>query len=75
MWAESAYKLHQCHRFLSAHCTRSSYKWWRRSTPLPWHSAFSWVAPVFKSGCFLLAFGSNPSVKPARLRQLAYLSL
>ena len=33
-------------------------------SPLPWHSAFSWVAPVFKSGRPLLAFGSNCSSQP-----------
>ncbi|WP_461162645.1 DUF1010 domain-containing protein [Simplicispira piscis] len=29
------------------------------AAPLPWPSAFSWVACVFKSRRFLLAFGSN----------------
>ena len=31
---------------------------------LPWRSAFSWAAPVFKSGRPLLAFGSNCSSQP-----------
>ena len=33
------------------------------AAPLPWPSAFSWAAPVFKSGRSLLAFGSNSAVK------------
>ncbi|MCE1192764.1 MAG: DUF1010 domain-containing protein [Acidovorax sp.] len=31
---------------------------------LPWHSAFSWAAHVFKSWRPLLAFGSNCSSQP-----------
>ena len=34
------------------------------AAPLPWPSAFSWAAPVFKSGHPLLAFGSNCSSQP-----------
>ena len=34
------------------------------AAPLPWHSAFSWAAPVFKAGRPLLAFGSNCSSQP-----------
>jgi len=30
----------------------------------PWRSAFSWAAPLFKSGRSLLAFGSNRSSQP-----------
>lgn len=41
--------------------------------PLPWRSAFSWVACVFKSKRSLLAFGSNFALKPTRLRRAAYL--
>ena len=40
---------------------------------LPWPSAFSWAAPVFKPGRSLLAFGSNSAVKPTRLRRASYL--
>ncbi|HMN55729.1 MAG TPA: DUF1010 domain-containing protein [Ottowia sp.] len=40
--------------------------------PLPWPSAFSWVAPVFKSGRALVAFGSNSAVKRTGLRPAAY---
>ena len=43
------------------------------AAPLPWPSAFSWVAPVFKSGRFLLAFGSNSAVKRTRILRAAYL--
>ena len=43
------------------------------AAPLSWPSAFSWAAPVFKSGRSLLAFGSNPAFKPTRLRRAAYL--
>ncbi len=43
------------------------------AAPLPWPSAFSWAAPLSKSGRFLLAFGSNPAFKPTRLRRAAYL--
>ena len=43
------------------------------AAPLSWASAFSWAAPVSKSGRSLLAFGSNPALKPTRLRRAAYL--
>ncbi|WP_287964765.1 DUF1010 domain-containing protein [Diaphorobacter sp.] len=43
------------------------------AAPLSWPSAFSWTAPLFKSGRSLLAFGSNPAFKPTRLRRAAYL--
>ena len=33
------------------------------AAPLSWPSAFSWAAPLSKSGRFLLAFGSNSAVK------------
>ncbi|MFC4473064.1 DUF1010 domain-containing protein [Comamonas denitrificans] len=33
------------------------------AAPLPWRSAFSWAAHVFKAGRSLLAFGSNSAVK------------
>ncbi|MFC4621788.1 DUF1010 domain-containing protein [Comamonas nitrativorans] len=41
--------------------------------PLPWRCAVSRVAPFFKSGRSLLAFGSNSAFKPTRLRRAAYL--
>ena len=34
------------------------------AAPLPWPSAFSWAAHVFKAGRTLLAFGSNCSSQP-----------
>ena len=43
------------------------------AAPLRWPSAFAWVAPVFKVGRPLLAFGSNSALKPTRLRRAAYL--
>ena len=43
------------------------------AAPLPWRSAFSWAAPVFKAGRPLLAFGSNSAVKRTRILRAAYL--
>ncbi|HBO0687965.1 TPA: DUF1010 domain-containing protein, partial [Pseudomonas aeruginosa] len=43
------------------------------AAPLPWPSAFSWAAPLSKSGRSLLAFGSNPAFKPTRILRTAYL--
>ena len=43
------------------------------AAPLPWPSAFSCAAPVFKSGRPLLAFGSNFAVKRTRILRAAYL--
>ncbi|MBY0408593.1 MAG: DUF1010 domain-containing protein [Burkholderiaceae bacterium] len=40
------------------------------ASPLLWPSAFSWVAPVFKSGRSLPAFGSNCSLQPTASRRL-----
>ena len=40
---------------------------------LPWRSAFSWAAPVFKSGRPLLAFGSNSALKRTGFQPAAYL--
>ena len=40
---------------------------------LPWPSAFSWAAPVFKPARSLLAFGSNSAVKRTRILRAAYL--
>ncbi|WP_448254563.1 DUF1010 domain-containing protein [Ottowia oryzae] len=41
--------------------------------PLLWPSAFSWAAPLSKSGRSLLAFGSNSAVKRTRILRAAYL--
>ncbi|MBU4422381.1 MAG: DUF1010 domain-containing protein [Gammaproteobacteria bacterium] len=43
------------------------------AAPLRCRSAFSWAAPISKSGPSLLAFGSNSAFKPTRLRRAAYL--
>ena len=43
------------------------------AAPLPWPSAFSWAAHVFKAGRSLLAFGSNFAVKRTRILRAAYL--
>ena len=43
------------------------------AAPLPWPSAFSWAAPLSKSGRSLLAFGSNSAVKRTRILRAAYL--
>ncbi|AVO33326.1 DUF1010 domain-containing protein [Ottowia oryzae] len=43
------------------------------AAPLPWPSAFSWAAPLSKSGRFLLAFGSNSALKRTRILRAAYL--
>lgn len=43
------------------------------AAPLLWPSAFSWAAPLSKSGRSLLAFGSNPAFKPTRILRAAYL--
>ena len=42
------------------------------AAPLPWPSAFSWAAHVFKAGRPLLAYGSNCAVKPTRILRAAY---
>ena len=58
----------------SSACAASATSYYSCSAaPLPWPSAFSWAAPLSKSGRFLLAFGSNPAFKPTRLRRAAYL--
>ena len=43
------------------------------AAPLPWPSAFSWAAHVFKAGRPFLAFGSNSAVKRTRILRSAYL--
>ena len=43
------------------------------AAPLPWHSGFSWAAPVFKAGRSLLAFGSNFALKRTGFQPAAYL--
>jgi len=69
--------LRQFQAFLaSSACQSSAISYYSCSAaPLPWRSAFSWVAPVFKSGRTLLAFGSNSAVKRTRILRAAYLGL
>ena len=43
------------------------------AAPLPWPSAFSWAAHVFKAGRPLLAFGSNFALKRTGFQPAAYL--
>ncbi len=43
------------------------------AAPLPWPSAFSWAAHVFKAGRTLLAFGSNSALKRTGFQPAAYL--
>ena len=43
------------------------------AAPLPWPSAFSWAAHVFKAGRPLLAFGSNSALKRTGFQPAAYL--
>ncbi|MBX3632894.1 MAG: DUF1010 domain-containing protein, partial [Simplicispira sp.] len=60
--------------FASSDCVTSAPSYYSCSAvPLSWHSAFSWAAPLSKSGRSLLAFGSNSAFKPTRLRRAAYL--
>nr|WP_088887641.1 DUF1010 domain-containing protein [Diaphorobacter nitroreducens] len=71
-------RLHVLRRFqaflASSACQSSASSYhYCSNAPLPWRSAFSWAAPVFKSRRSLLAFGSNSALKRTRLRRAAYL--
>ncbi|WP_448254603.1 DUF1010 domain-containing protein [Ottowia oryzae] len=58
----------------SSACVSSATSYHSCSTaPLPWPSAFSWAAPLSKSGHLLLAFGSNSAVERTRVLRAAYL--
>ena len=63
------------HAFLaSSACTASATSYHSCSAaPLPWLSAFSWAAHVFKAGRPFLAFGSNSALKRAGFQPAAYL--
>ena len=68
-WRCAGLRLHSLHRlqvFLApSACAASATSYYFCSTAsLPWRSAFSWAAPVFKAGRPLLAFGSNCSSQP-----------
>ncbi|MDD2609397.1 MAG: DUF1010 domain-containing protein [Giesbergeria sp.] len=59
----------------SGPCTASASGYCFRSAAQPrWRSAFSQFVPVAKFKLFVLASGSNISVKPTRLRRSAYLA-
>ena len=66
--------LRQFQAFLASSACQSSAASYHScsASPLPWRSAFSWAAPVFKSRRSLLAFGSNSAVKRTGLRPAAY---
>ncbi|MBK6615888.1 DUF1010 domain-containing protein [Ottowia sp.] len=77
-WRCAGLRLHSLRQFqaflVSSACAASATSYhFCSAAPLPWRGAFSWVAPVFKAGRSLLAFGSNIAVKPTRLRRSAYL--
>ena len=63
------------HAFLaSSACTASATSYHSCSAaPLPWPSAFSWAASVFRVGRPLLAFGSNSALKRTGFQPAAYL--
>ncbi|MGB6114975.1 MAG: DUF1010 domain-containing protein [Comamonas sp.] len=65
----------QFQAFLASSACQSSAASYRlcSAAPLPWSSAFSWAACVFKSRRTLLASGSNSAVKRTGLRPAAYL--
>ena len=70
-----AHSLRQVVAFLASsacHSSASSY-YFCSAAPLPWPSAFSWAAHVFKAGRSLLVFGSNSAVKRTRILRAAYL--
>ncbi len=74
-WRSAGLRLHSPRRlraFLtSSACTAGASSYHSCSVaPLPWRDAFSWAAPVFKSGRPLLAFGSNCSSQPTASRRL-----
>ena len=68
-WHYTGLRLHSLRQFqaflASGACAASAASYHSCSAaPLPWRGAFSWAAPVFKSGRSLLAFGSNISSQP-----------
>ncbi|WP_448251659.1 DUF1010 domain-containing protein [Ottowia oryzae] len=77
-WRSAGLRLRLLGRFqafwASSPCSASAASYHSCSVaPLPWRSAFSWAAPVFKAGRSLLAFGSNSAVKRTRILRAAYL--
>ena len=77
-WRSAGLRLHSLCQFqaflTSSACAESAASYRSCSAaPLSWPSAFSWAAPLSKSGRFLLAFGSNSAVKRTRILRAAYL--
>ena len=77
-WRCAGLRLHSLGRFqafwASGACAVSATSYHSCSAaPLPWRSAFSWAASVFRVGRPLLAFGSNFALKRTRILRAAYL--
>ena len=77
-WRCAGLRLHSLRRFqvflAASACAASATSYYFCSTAsLPWRSAFSWAAPVFKAGRPLLAFGSNSALKRTGFQPAAYL--
>ena len=77
-WRFAGLRLRSLGRFqafwASGACAVSATSYHSRSAaPLPWRSAFSWAAHVFKAGRPLLAFGSNSALKRTGFQPAAYL--
>ncbi|WP_157667121.1 DUF1010 domain-containing protein [Acidovorax sp. T1] len=77
-WRCAGLRLHSLRRFqvflASSACAASATSYYFCSTAsLPWPSAFSWAAHVFKAGRPLLAFGSNSALKRTGFQPAAYL--
>ena len=77
-WRSAGLRLRSLGRFqafwASGACVASAASYHSCSAaPLPWPSAFSWAAHVFKAGRSLLAFGSNSALKRTRILRAAYL--
>ena len=77
-WRLAGLRLRSLGRFqafwASGACAVSATSYHSRSAaPLPWRSAFSWAASVFRVGRPLLAFGSNSALKRTGFQPAAYL--
>ena len=77
-WRSAGLRLRLLGRFqafwASGACVASAASYHSCSTaPLPWPSAFSWAASVFRVGRPLLAFGSNSALKRTGFQPAAYL--
>ena len=77
-WRSAGLRLHSLRRFqafwAASACQPSATSYHSCSAaPLPWPSAFTWAAHVFKAGRPFLAFGSNSAVKRTRILRAAYL--